>query len=338
MTTVAAVAGCVLMGGGAARGGDAVDALLAETACPARHAGYTPDFTWAREEFDLPESKEKRQAFLVIKDHDRYVAVLHEGMAQLDMIAFDPARTVAHPPFQGYYSWGKLLGTRILAACWYDGMGHSGRIAYEFTGGGSNLTLTTRQTWSGARTGESVYAMNLRCDPVLGYVWDMRTDMRIKPPARDKSGALERPEFFNWQVRVTGWTRRHDNPRWPAAWTHERTVFLNREDRLVGFFMNPEANDRSRFKRTEVREGGFVAMLPDREGRGVALVHARKGAASTPNATCNMWADSHNYLTLSTQPDAQGFHTASGEWRFLELPAPAVTAILARVEMDNLGH
>ena len=70
------------------------------------------------------------------------------------------------------------------------------------------------------------------------------------------------------------------HPRWPAAWTHERTLFQRTDGKFVGFYNNPDAVDRSRFKRSEVMEGGFVAMGPDAEGWGVARLHVGAGVAA----------------------------------------------------------
>ncbi len=245
----------------------------------APHAAHVPAFSAARESFTFA-SDGKAQEFWTIKDGDRYVAILQEGAAQLDMITFDPTKTVEKPPFQAYYSWGTLLGTRILTTAWVGDMRPTGKVEYKFSEGGKTLVLDTVQTWPG-RKGSCRYHMTLRVDPVVGYVWDCHTEYDTdKPPMRKakRDGAEvevpDRVEFFNWQVRVTGWTKRHNNPRWPAAWTHERTVFQRKDGAFVGFYNNPDAVDRSRFKRTDVMEGGFVAMGPDADGRAIALAPA----------------------------------------------------------------
>jgi hypothetical protein len=321
---------------------DTLRALTAEVQAPARYAAHKPAFSAAKESF-LFTHDNKEQEFWCIKDAGKYVAVLHEGMAQLDMITFDPAQAAEKPAFQSFYSWGTLLGTRILATAWVGEMRPTGKVSYAFSEGGSTLTLTTEQVWPD-RKGSCRYAMTLRVDPVAGYVWDIRTDYDTDQPVtrkvqRDGQEVTEvdRPQFFNWQVRVTGWTKRNNNPRWPAAWTHERTLFQRTDGKFVGFFNNPDAVDRSRFKRSEVMEGGFVAKGPDASGWGVALCHLKKAGFSTPNATCNMWADSHNLLKFKDQPDADGLYRVSGEWRFQAVPPEVLVKILEQTEMDTMG-
>lgn len=321
--------------------GDTLQELT--TNAPARYAGQQPAFTAVKESF-LFKQDNKEQSFWCIKDRGKYVGVLKEDMAQLDMIAFAPDRAADKPAFRDYYSWGTLLGTRILVNAWVGGMSPSGPVSYTFSGGGETLTLKTEQTWPD-RKGACRYEMILRLDPVAGYVWDMRTDYFTDKPVtrmvRMDSGEraeFETTEFLNWQVPVTGWTRRNNNPRWPAAWTHERTIFQRTDGKFVGFYLNPEAVDRSRFKRTEVKEGGFVAMGPDGQGWGVALCHVQKNGFSANNATCNMWADSHNYLKFKAQPEADGFYRVTGTWRFQAVPPEVMKTILNNVEMDNMGR
>lgn len=322
---------------------DTLSDLVAASNLPPRHAAHKPAFSAAKESFTF-ESDGKPQEFWTIKDGDRYVAILQEGAAQLDMITFDPEKTVEKPPFKAYYSWGTLLGTRILATAWVGDMRPTGKVEYKFSEGGETLVLDTVQTWAD-RKGSCRYRMTLRVDPVLGYVWDCHTEFDTdKPPMRKakRDGAEvevpDRVEYFNWQVRVTGWTKRNGNPRWPASWTHERTVFQRKDGAFVGFWNNPDAVDRSRFKRTDVMEGGFVAMGPDADGRAIALAHLKKGPYAINNNTCNMWADSHNYLVFPDKPNADGLYYAEADWRFLEIPAETFSAILAKTEMDNMGH
>lgn len=328
----------VLLAPGVLAAADLVDQWVAKNSAPARFAQHVPDFSATRETYTFDaKGKSETAEFWAIKDGGRYLAMLHVGMKQLDMITFDPTATLAKPPFRASYSWETLLGVRITAAAWYPEMAASGETAVAFRGGGKSLTLSTTQTWEGARRGSSTYRMVLTCDPVLGYVWDCVTDLAMDRPFPDKKGALVNPEFFNWQVKVTRMGQRHDQP-WPTAWDHERTVFTRTDGRLVGFYMNPEANDRNPHKRTEVSEGGFVAKLPGPTGWGVALVHEEKGGASVANATCNMWADQHNYLKLPAVAGPDGFHRVKARWRFLALPPEVVQDLLKRVEMDNTGH
>lgn len=328
----------ILLSSGTLRAEDQVDQLVARDSAPARFAKHVANFSATPETFTFrANGKSETAEFWAIKDGTKYLAMLHVGMKQLDMITFDPTATVEKPPFKETYSWETLLGVRITAAAWYPEMAASGDTTIAFSGGGKALTLTTVQTWSGERHGSSTYRMVLRCDPVLGYVWDCATDLAIDKPFPGKQGEPISPEFFNWQVKVTRMGQRHDQP-WPVEWDHERVIFTRTDGRLVGFYMNPEANDRNPYKRTEVQEGGFVAKLPGPTGWGVALIHEEKGAASVANATCNMWADQHNYLKLPAVAGSDGFHRVQARWRFLALPPEVVQDLLKRVEMDNTGH
>lgn len=324
-------------------GADTLKTMAEATRAPARFASHTPAFSVAKESFRFAQDG-KEQAFWCIKDGGRYVAVIHEGQSQLDMITFDPTKTVEKPAFQSYYSWGTLLGTRILVSGWIGEWRPTGKLVLDFSTTGETLLLKTEQSWPD-RKGSCRYTMLLRLDPVAGYVWDIHTEYDTDRPGTRKVKRdgkeveeFDRPQFFNWQVRVTGWTKRHNNPRWPAAWTHERTLFQRMDGKFVGFYNNPDAVDRSRFKRSEVMEGGFVAMGPDAEGWGVALSHLKKNGFSTPNATCNMWADSHNLLKFKDTPDADGLYRVVADWRFQAVPPEVLATVMEQTEMDNMGR
>ena len=249
----------------------------------------------------------------------------------------DPTATPEQPPFTNRYTWATLLGCRNTIIPWYRDMRRtSDRHRVAFDDGGATLTLTSSDTWTQALQAATEYVMTLRCDARLGYVWDIVTTLESSTNLNPK-GERETIECFNWQVKCTHMGRRNNQP-WPDRWTHERTVFLAEGGKRVGFYLNPDANDRGRFKRTTVAEGGYVAKLPDARGWGIALVHVRKAPFGAPNATCNMWGDSHNYLRLPEQPDADGRYRARAEWRFQAFAPEMVKRILEQVEMDNTGH
>ena len=300
---------------------------------------HAPKFTVAKETFSLQENGQpKDQPFYVIRDNGKAVATLHEAMAQLDMITFDPTKTPDQPPFQAYYSWGKLLGTRITTTPWYGEMWPTGKVEYQFTTDEKTLTLKTTQIWSKDRNARSDYVMILSVDPKLGYVWDIQTSLETDKGVNAK-GQPEQIEFFNYQVQVTKMGPHNNQKHWPIGWTHEKTVFFREDDKVVGFYINPLANDRSKFKKVKVKDGGYVAKLPAADGTGVALVHVEKGSAGCKNNTCNMWADQHNMLQLPEKPDADGKFRVKATWRFLGLPPEVVNGILADVdEMDELGR
>jgi len=316
---------------------DAIAALAERLAPPKRFVAHTPAFTVAKETFAFTAGDEKQIDFWVIRDGGAVVGVVHPGMNQLDLTTFRPGQAPTTPPFKDFYSWGTLLGTRITTAAWYGGMSASGKVAMTWSAGGSTLTLTTVQTWAEGPKGESRYEMVLSVDPVHGYRWDITTDFAVAEPIRRGDGTLENPEFFNWQVKVVEMGQRH-NQRWPVAWVCDRKIFLNQDDKLVGIFLNPVAIDRSPIKRSQVREGGFVANLPDADGWGVALAHLEKQPYATKNATCNMWSDSHNFLKLPDTPDAQGRYAMHARWRFQALTPEEVTDIIARTTMDEMGR
>jgi len=343
LTALLAIGAGALVQAAPALATDELAKIITEAKAPARFADHKANFSFGKETFSFKNGAEKTE-FYTIKDGDKYIAVLHPGMIQLDMITFDPTKGVDKPGFKDYYSWGTLLGTRITVNCWAGGMGPTGKVSFDFKTTGSTLTLTTQQVWAGTK-GVCDYVMTLSCDPVLGYVWNATTAYASdKPPTKvvkDKQGnestKLETIEFFNWQVPVTAWTSRNNNPRWPAGWTHARKVFFRPDNKIVGFWLNPDSVDYCKYKRSDVKEGGFVAKLPGPDGWGVGLVHVQKAPYSTNNATCNMWADSHNLLKLPDQPDADGVYRAKAVWRFQAIPPEGVQAIMKVAEMDNIG-
>ena len=317
---------------------DAITTLDLSLAPAARFASHKPQFSVAKETIVFTEGDQKQVDFWVIRDAGLVVGVVHPGMNQLDMATFRPDQTQAKPAFQSFYSWGRLLGTRITTAAWYPDQSTSGTTELSWSAGGTTLTLNTVQRWSTAPNGESRFAMTLSVDPIHGYHWDIVTDMTVAEPLKNKEGKAIVPVFLNWQVKVVEMGQYQDRKRWPLAWVCDRKVFLNSDDKLVGMYMNPLAIDRSPLKRTTVREGGFVAKLPDADGWGVALVHLEKQPFTTNNATCNMWADSHNMLKFPDQPNADGRFSVRGRWRFLALPPEEVTDIVARTTMNDMGR
>lgn len=317
---------------------DAITALDASLAPPERFASHVPQFSVAKETFTFREGDQKQIEFWVIRDAGNVVGVVHPGMNQLDMATFRPDRTQPKPAFQSFYSWGRLLGTRITTAVWYPDQSTSGTTELQWSGGGTTLTLNTVQTWNAAPKGDSRYTMTLSLDPRHGYRWDITTGMAVTEPLKNRDGKAIIPVFLNWQVKVVEMGQYQDRKHWPLAWVCDRKVFLNSEDKLVGMYLNPLAIDRSPLKRTTVRKGGFVAKLPDADGWGVALVHLEKQPFATGNATCNMWADSHNMLRLPDQPDGDGRFAVHARWRFLALPPEEVADIVARTAMNDMGR
>ncbi|MEI7831834.1 MAG: hypothetical protein WCJ56_01360 [bacterium] len=345
------IAGAFLLAAIAAWSTD-IDNLVKSTGAPARFADHVANFSVSDEEFTFKEySGPQKRTYSVIKDGDKYVAVYDKDEPKLDMITFDPEKTSAIINMPNRYNWTTLLGTRLSTCIWYDGFSSSGDVKKNtFSGGGKTITLTCSEQWTRkpkmdkdgkpvlkadgtpettGRNATSDYVFTLRCDPILGYVWDISTRLVTDDTSK------KTPEMFNVQPG------RLADP-WPDKWNYDRTLFTPAgSDKIKGWWNNLKAadiSDNNGVQNFVIRDGGFVGFFTNKndEGWGVALEHTSFNRVKAYNATCNYWEDQHNIVAMPA-PDANGKMTVDLRWRFLGTPPEITKAILDKTEVMDFG-
>ncbi len=315
--------------------GDDLDQLIGSAKPPAIFANHTAAFTVAKESFAQAKAQgEEQKEFWVIRDGGKAIAVLDEGACQLDWIGPRLDQAVETLVIPKTYSWARLLGCRISTVVWIDGQGASGDTrTHAFEGGGASLTLVAKETWTKKRQGDSEYRLTIRCDPVLGYCWDISTTISVDQLEKNKEGKAQRKvEVFNVQPGSL-------SSPWPDEWRYDRTVIsLAGSEEYLGFVNNLVAGDRSdNGGRLKMRDHGLTAFVADPKGWGLALVRGETSNEHAPNSTCNVWMDQHNMMLFPESPDAKGRHVISATWRWAGLPPQVVGELAKRTKLIEFG-
>jgi hypothetical protein len=277
----------------------------------------------------------------IVRDGLRVVAVYHAKASKLYLVASDPAKAdekVDLPP--GYSDSGGTfdgrLGVRLTTFPPCYGPTQAGEHIFAFTPGKKGLTLglvdTTR--WPGRKGAEAVYALTLRCDPVLGYVVDCDVDFKADA-AKDEAGKPLDPElmgFFPPHVYMQ---------KWPdAAWRYEYTIYAPAGDektpaegRYVGWVNDFGQSDRARGLR--LRSGGFTLYAADPDGAGPALAATAGEGTLLRLDTGNLTFDQHYRATLPAKPDAAGAYGVKARLRYATLPPEVVRLAMERMEVTD---
>ena len=323
---------------------DDLDALVAQTKPPQRFAGHTPNLQYREMTFPMNEidadawkaggyqtqpapTKVVQQRFGVITDGDRYVALYHPGMGQLDFITFDPTRTPATLNMPPRYHWGSMFGTRIQTVPWAYGWAPTGDTREtKWTGGGKELQLIETQSWKNKKDGSpkarSTHAVTIKLDAALGYVVEI--DARFATREANKRNS----ELAN--IVPKGLSD-------PYSPQFDRLVFSEAGGSgYVGWNNNCFIGEyTNRHHPIKLRDGGLLAWLRgEREADrwGVAVTRTNLDPARAvkfTNPTCNVWLDQHNSVELADQRDAEGFYTAHVLFRVTAIPPEVAERIVA---------
>ena len=338
------------LGVGHAALADDLDTLVRQASPPQRFAQHTPnlqrrEMTFAMNEIDHDAwkagnyaaqpapTKVIQQRFDVIMDGDRYVALYHPGMGQLDFITFDPTKaspTLTMPP---RYHWGTMLGTRIQTIPWAYGWAPTGDTRdIKWTGGEKELVLTETQTWKNKKDGSprarSVHAVSIKVDPVLGYVVEIDATYATREPNK-RSGELSNivPKGLSDPF----------NPQFDRLTFSEAggSGFVGWNNNcLIGEYTN-------RHHPIKVRDGGLLAWLRgDREAErwGVAVTRTNVDVdrpVKFMNPTCNVWLDQHNSVELSDRRDADGFFSGHVLFRIAAVPPEVAERLVADTRWED---
>jgi hypothetical protein len=300
-------------------------AMLSLLAAWALAAPAAAQFSATKQSFPFASEKgEVARELWVLKDGDKFLGVYDEANWQLDYFAFDKSQARSELTMPYIYSWATLLGTRLNTCAWWDRWGSSGdRTRQDIRASADQIVIDTFEEWSKSRQAQSVYTLTLKRDGD-NYVWHIYTAV-----STDKLPEGKREiELLNIQPR-------NISSPWPDESEYHFTV-LETVDGTVGWPSNLPAADRSDRKPLRVREGGFTAFMPDREGKGVALTQLNTSEA-TFNKTCNLWMDQHNMIQFPQKPDADGKYRVEAKWELHGLSQNQVAGTLASMKPLEFG-
>jgi hypothetical protein len=282
------------------------------------------------------------QKMWVIRDGEKAIGIYDPKLWQLDMISFDPRQAREKLQMPPIYSWATLLGARLSTCVWWDEWSSTGdEKSFEFTGGGSTLSLATREKWKPEgkykRNATSEYSFVLKLDPVFGYVWDVTTKLETDKGKNDK-GEPYRLEFLNVQPANV-------SDPWPDKARYDLTIYTPDgtdkagSAKYYGWANNLPAADRSDQGKEQlrVREGGFTGFFVDKNGWGMALARLQSTNLRCTNSTCNMWEDQHNTITLPDAPDDGGVFKVLARWRWQGVPPEIAKHIEQNAKINDFG-
>lgn len=314
-----------------------LQALAEAAGAKPRFAAHRAQFTVEKQEiaYRTPTGEERKTVW-VIKDGKRNVAV-YSDRPQIDLITGDPATAPEVIDWPVRYHNATFLNTRITTIAYVDRWGVSGDTAgFDFSKPGAEITLTEWQRWTKEgkfkRDGQTFARHTLRVDPVLGYVIDVEGEMAFaEPPVNAKGKPI-------LSVEVTNFLAAGMSDIWPGSWRLDNT-FYSRSDMASltfrGWKSNLGAADISDNKTNmKLRDAGLVGFI-DKDKPAPVIAHAPGHAVSL--ATCNVWQDQHNHVTLAEKPDKDGVYRTRYAYRFAYMPPEMANAALERTRIDDFN-
>lgn len=242
---------------------DEVDDLVKRLRPPARFAGYVPDFSVEEREYTLEYlDGPRKRSFFIVKDRDRYVALIPISGGTIHLLDFNPrtaSKTFAMPAER--WRIETSIGTKLRTDAFIPTKEGQRRETYEFTKARGSLTLVRRyqgtstfDKWTyrskGPVTVDTTNTFALRCDPVFGYVVEGTFDSGVKPA----------PESFEYFSAATAgicdvWAGEDACSRVAITPTYK--------EGFEGYYLNFPAidwcdDDRAKFR---CRDGGFATFL-----------------------------------------------------------------------------
>jgi len=277
----------------------------------------------------------------IVRDGPRVVAVYHPKASKLYVVAPDPAKAGEKLDLPRDYNdsgvtFDGVLGVRLTTFPPCYGAVQSGEHEFVFTPGKKNATLALVDTtrWPGRKGAEAVYALTLRCDPVLGYAIECDASLKADA-AKDAAGKALEPEllsFFPDHVYMYKWK--------DATWRYEYTVYAPAGDaarpvegRFIGWVNDFGQSDRATGLR--LRSGGLVLYATDPGGGGPAVVATAGEGALLKNDTGNLQYDQHFRATLPARPDAGGAYGVKVKFRYANLPPEVVRQVMEQMEVTD---
>ncbi len=294
---------------------DEVDDLVEKLQPPARFKDYQPNFrveqrTFTFQHADGPVTK----TWHVVRDGEKYVALVRSGDFNLLALMPDMARTRLEMP-TGRYHLDTLAGPVLTTHQFIQKRKDyklQGQVKLEKTdtwvGGGRTIKLIRR---SKSPDREVTNTFVLAVDPVLGYTitGTYRSAWKRIP---DK-----RPKFGGWAFCPGNYTL------WPETQVYERTVFSPATGGYWGWANNLLAMDRvdGDRKRFAWRDGGLIAYLD--KDTGFSPCRTRSGGGGpVAMRLCNAHNDFHIGIDVlkDLQPGQDGRYHVEQVHRLVALP------------------
>lgn len=314
---------------------DEIDELIKEVGPAASFAIHTPSFSAKEEEFTFDSNEGKITLKLwAIKDGENYVAIWHEQESKLYVVAANPSVASKKIKMPATYNAGSRtldgkLGVRITTFPYCYGSTQSAdKRRFRFTSGWDSLTLTDTSTWIKEHNSEAVYELTFRCDPVLGYVFDMDVQFKTNEDSDENGNPLE-PELVNVYPSHTNMAETDD-----AGWRYEYTVYTPADsEKYIG-----RVNDfpqSGAVNTVRLRNGGFSAFLFDPEEQGPALICAADEDDSSRSTKCNLGYEQRYYVSLPKQRDMNGYFNVSAKYKLVFLPPDITSYIMEKVDITD---
>ncbi|MFP4052647.1 MAG: hypothetical protein ACLFV7_02155 [Phycisphaerae bacterium] len=319
---IAITLGLALLAGSAA--GDEVHELVKKTGAKQRFKDYTPKFTVEKKTFSFEHYGDKQQEwdFWVIKDRDKYVAVIplpgfHSGTIYL--LAHDPAEasTTLEMPTERWHI-DTATGTELRTDTYIPSSEGHKPETYQWTRAEGTLTLTRKHAgtakftkWAHASGNkhkpekyDTTNTFVFKVDPVHGYMVDGTYDMKVSPnPGKVECASLATAGRYSL---------------WPGEQTCYRSAITPKgKEGYEGYWLNIASIGAAGRSQT-CRDGGFGAYLNDKTGWSSAIT-LEGGDASI--VVCNAHADLDfvtNWPKDAPEVDGMSHHVV--KHRLLYLP------------------
>ena len=306
---------------------DEVSDWLKTSSPPVRFSTHSPHFKVNDQEFTFvtPQGDSVKQTLKVVMDGTKYVGVYRTDGA-FDMLTFNPEKTPEKLPIPQRYGWASLMGSRVQLIPWVYGWSPDGDVRHSewnVAADGSKVTLREYQEWH-KKDGQSTsdHVSTLSCDPTTGYVWSIESAFSTNTKKKDV-------ELLNIDPGRLATV-------WPERWNFDYLVWSEDGTQKLKGRANNAASGQREFggARFNVRDGGFIAFLPDREGWGLSISREGDGQAKFSQLTCNVWLDQHNVAVLPDLSDPAGLRAIKVRFRIANLPPEAVQAILKASDLN----
>ncbi|MDA1085486.1 MAG: hypothetical protein O2901_00515 [Verrucomicrobia bacterium] len=264
-----------------------------------RHA-HKPDFRIVR-----MRGRKYRKKFFWFMDGKQRIGLLNLSFGEIEMFRFFPPAEGERVEYKmpAVYHWSTLRGPRITIVpqgTWTD----RGEMTYLQDKGES---LRLRYSETSEDETQIVHHMNLRFDPVLGYIWDCAVDLTMTKPKR-----------FEYANILTGGLAesREERKRF------QKCIWTRRDGVLCYMYQNPLSMIHAGGREWADMQttGGFVGWVAERDMN--PFLEILQSTPDTTLITCSVWYDQHFIALPPEQLGDDGLYHVQATYRLLSLPLP----------------